>query len=71
MVLIINVEEAYGHCAKAILRGKIWEPDYRQNRKEKVVPSLASLMTHHRKAEQKVIDDIKEDIKQDLIDSMY
>ena len=45
MVVIINVEEAYGHCAKAILRGKIWEKNFRQSSAD--VPSLTELMTHH------------------------
>ena len=69
LVLIINVEEAYGHCAKAILRSKLWEPDSHRSPKE--VPSLADLMMHHRKISKETVERIDESIDRDLKDSMY
>ena len=69
MVVIITVQEAYGHCAKAINRGKLWEPDYRQSRKD--VPSLTELMTHHLALQEEEIKSIESTVIQDLKDSMY
>lgn len=69
MVLIINVEEAYGHCAKAILRGKVWENEYKKSRTE--VPTLGNLMTHHLKINEEAINKVNAAVKQDLKDSMY
>ena len=28
--IVVSVRQAYLHCAKALLRSKLWEPDYRQ-----------------------------------------
>ena len=69
MVLIITVQEAYGHCAKAINRGKLWSPDYRQSRTD--VPSLTELMTHHLELQKEEINRIESTVVQDLKDSMY
>ena len=69
LVQIISVTECYGHCAKAILRGKIWEDTHRVAPND--VPSLATLMYDHLPidvAEQKRIQDV---IEKDLRDSMY
>lgn len=32
--LLVHVREAYMHCAKAILRSKLWDPEIQQDRKE-------------------------------------
>ena len=69
MVVIVSVQEAYGHCAKAILRGKIWESDFKLSSAE--VPTLAELMTHHLKVKDEEFDRIDDTIKLDLKDSMY
>ncbi len=69
MVIIVEVEEAYGHCAKAIMRGKVWKDDYKKTAKE--APTLTQLMSNHLTLEQKQVDDIDATVKQDLIDSMY
>jgi len=69
LVLIVKVEEAYGHCAKAIMRSNLWDPNAQQSPAD--VPSLADLMMHHRKISTEAAKDIDETIKQDLKDSMY
>ncbi len=69
LVLIVQVEEAYGHCAKAILRAKLW--DQSAQRKPADVPSLADLMMHHRQISKKEIDRIDDTITQDIKNSMY
>ena len=69
VALIVHVEEAYGHCAKAILRSKLWDPTAQPP--QDTVPTLGQLMSHHRKISTAEIADINSAIKQDLRDSMY
>jgi uncharacterized protein len=38
----VAVREAYLHCAKALMRSKLWEDDYRIDRKE--LPSYAQML---------------------------
>ena len=42
MVIEVRVQEAYLHCAKALKRSKLWEPDYRQDRTQ--MPSIARMI---------------------------
>lgn len=69
MVIIVEVEEAYGHCAKAIIRGKVWKDDYKKSSKE--APTLTDLMSSHLSLEKEQVNKINEAVAQDLIDSMY
>ena len=68
-MLIIDVEEAYGHCAKAIMRSKLWDPKTQLSPKE--VPTLADLMMHHRNMSKDEVAHIDETISDDLKNSMY
>jgi PPOX class probable FMN-dependent enzyme len=40
--ILITVEEVFLHCAKALKRSKLWEPDYRQDRTQ--MPSIARMI---------------------------
>jgi PPOX class probable FMN-dependent enzyme len=40
--ILIAVEEVFMHCAKALKRSKLWEPDYRQDRSQ--MPSIARII---------------------------
>ena len=41
-VLRIQVKEAYLHCAKALMRARLWEPDARIDRRD--LPSIAEMI---------------------------
>lgn len=41
-VLRIRVKEAYLHCAKALMRARLWEPDARIDRRD--LPSIAEMI---------------------------
>ncbi len=69
MIIIVTVQEAYGHCAKAILRGKIWREDFMLTGAD--VPSLPEMMTHHLAIKAAEVDRIESNVIQDLKDSMY
>ena len=40
--ILIDVEEVFMHCAKALKRSKLWEQDYRQDRSQ--MPSIARII---------------------------
>ncbi|NQZ33786.1 MAG: pyridoxamine 5'-phosphate oxidase family protein [Oceanospirillaceae bacterium] len=41
-VIIIDIEDVYLHCAKAIMRSKLWHPESLQNRS--VLPSMSRMI---------------------------
>jgi len=40
--ILVSVDEVFLHCAKALKRSKLWEPDYRQDRT--AMPSIARII---------------------------
>ena len=40
--ILITVEEVFMHCAKALKRSRLWQPDYRQDRAQ--LPSIARII---------------------------
>ena len=42
LVVKIDVKTVYFHCAKAIMRGKLWQEDHRVERS--ILPSFAQIM---------------------------
>lgn len=40
--ILVSVEEVFLHCAKALKRSKLWEPDHRQDRAQ--MPSIARII---------------------------
>jgi PPOX class probable FMN-dependent enzyme len=67
--LLIQVDEAYGHCSKAIRRSGIWASETQIDRKE--APSLADLMSAHQSYGQEVLDDMDDRIERDIKTNMY
>ena len=59
----VTVREAYLHCAKALMRSKLWEDDYRVERTE--LPTYAQMLK-----DQDVTTDSVEDL-QKAIDESY
>ena len=49
--LIIHVKEAYIHCAKAILRSKIWGEDNKLDRKEFAATKIIAAHTNRSQAD--------------------
>ena len=44
-VLLIHVDKAFMHCAKALMRGRVWDPDARVPRDS--FPSMGEIMRAH------------------------
>jgi len=67
--LLVQVEEAYGHCSKAIRRSGIWDSETQIDRKG--APSLKELMSAHQNYDQDVLDDMGVRIERDIKTNMY
>lgn len=67
--LLIEIEEAYGHCSKAIRRSGLWAEDTKIDRK--IAPSLADMMSAHQNYDQETLDDMDGRIERDIQKNMY
>jgi predicted pyridoxine 5'-phosphate oxidase superfamily flavin-nucleotide-binding protein len=47
LILRIDVDEAFIHCPKALMRAKLWNPDVRVARDR--LPSIAEIIADHMK----------------------
>ncbi|WP_395355526.1 pyridoxamine 5'-phosphate oxidase family protein [Vibrio sp. D3] len=54
VVIKIVIESMYFHCAKAVMRGKLWSDDYKVNRS--ILPSLAQIFKEQQKLENKALN---------------
>ena len=45
LALVVEVEEAFIHCGKALRRGRVWDPDAQVDRS--IYPSVAEVMYDH------------------------
>jgi len=67
LAIVVQVQEAFGHCSKAFRRSKLWEKDYVPKAD---VPTLAEMMAAHLEAkpeERKMLEDaIARDAKENL-----
>lgn len=50
LVIEVNVKEAYLHCAKALMRSRLWDPASRQART--VLPTMGQMLNDHTGATQ-------------------
>jgi len=67
--LLIEIDEAYGHCSKAIRRAGIWDSETHIDRR--TAPSLKELMSAHQNYDQEVLDDMEGRIERDIRKNMY
>ncbi|NBZ86226.1 pyridoxamine 5'-phosphate oxidase family protein [Stagnihabitans tardus] len=72
VAIVVTIEEAFLHCAKAFRRSRLWDPEARQDRRE--MPSLVKMILDQTTgapedaAEQKRLDD---QLEVDYRNSMY
>jgi len=67
IAIIVNVKEAFMHCAKCIIRSNLWRKI--DDAQERSVPSLAKALVDHGKLDityQELDDLIKDDEKTNL-----
>jgi PPOX class probable FMN-dependent enzyme len=68
LAIVVTVEEALGHCSKALRRSKLWQQDYVPENK---VPSLAELMSGHLQLDNDTTSMLKAAIDDDAHNNMY
>ena len=68
LVLLVEVEEAFMHCAKAIVRSNLWQPDLWPDTAE--VPSRAEAMVRHGRLDDSVTE-IQNIIDNDATQRLY
>ena len=66
--LLITVQEAFGHCSKALRRSKLWSTDYVA---KEGVPTLAEMMSGHLNLDREMSKELGEGIENDLQERMY
>jgi uncharacterized protein len=70
VAIIVRVREVFLHCAKALRRSRLWNPDQRQNRSE--MPSLIKMILDETtgapedEAMRKIDDDLEDDYRRTL-----
>ena len=67
--LLIEVDEAYAHCSKAIRRSGLWDKETPIDRKR--APSLSHMMTAHQSYSQEKLDELIGKIDRDIVKNMY
>jgi PPOX class probable FMN-dependent enzyme len=68
LVIVVTVEEAFGHCSKAFRRSKLWQPDYLP---QGDVPSLAEMMGGHLSLDSDTTQMLELAIEDDAKNNMY
>lgn len=68
LALVIDVEEAFMHCSKSMIRSRLWQPDHWPERKS--APTLADWVIATVDRPQ-TLDEVQEDHSQDEITRLY
>ncbi|MEM7743867.1 MAG: MSMEG_1061 family FMN-dependent PPOX-type flavoprotein [Pseudomonadota bacterium] len=73
MALIVTVEEAYLHCAKCMIRSKMWHPDHWPDTSD--VPSMGEVMVAHGKLVERGlvagVDEMQAMVDDDAVNKLY
>ncbi len=72
LAIVLQVEEAFLHCAKAFRRSKLWSPDALQDRRE--MPSLARMImdqTSDKAVSREEVEEADALVENDYRDNMY
>ncbi|MFK7762585.1 MAG: MSMEG_1061 family FMN-dependent PPOX-type flavoprotein [Roseobacter sp.] len=67
--LLVEVEEAYGHCSKAIRRSGLWDEQTKIERSE--APSLCEMMSAHLHCSKEALEEIQSRIVRDVRNNIY
>ena len=68
LCIVVDVEEAFGHCSKAFRRAKLWEDDYRPTGH---VPTLAEMMGDHLELDADTTTMLEGAIEDDAVNNLY
>ncbi|MCB0995324.1 MAG: pyridoxamine 5'-phosphate oxidase family protein [Acidimicrobiales bacterium] len=69
LAIVVDVEEAFLHCGKALIRSKLWDDDNRIDRTE--VPSLARMLADQLALDDAVVAASEEYLAEDYRSGLY
>ncbi|MEX1107815.1 MAG: pyridoxamine 5'-phosphate oxidase family protein [Dongiaceae bacterium] len=73
VMIRVDVEEAFLHCAKALKRSKLWDPSVQVDRK--TMPSLARMILeqieHNKCADEAFLSEVDREIEDDYKQNLY
>lgn len=67
--ICVEVEECFIHCAKAMKRSGLWEPESWSKKEE--LPSAAKILLEHTKLTKVSEEELKKDLEEDYKDNLY
>jgi uncharacterized protein len=69
--ILIRIEEVFIHCAKALRRSRLWQDDYRQDRKQ--MPSIAAIILDQVNAmpDAMTMKEVDEGVERDYRTGLY
>jgi PPOX class probable FMN-dependent enzyme len=67
--IVVEVEEAFIHCAKAFIRSNIWKPSTWPERSS--LPSMAEMLKDHAQLGDMTIETIEESLKESYSKKLY
>ena len=68
MIVLVDIDEVYMHCAKSIIRSKLWDNESQIDRK--TFPSLGEIFADQIGGDLKA-EDVNKDIKSKYKDQLY
>jgi PPOX class probable FMN-dependent enzyme len=69
LVIVVDVQEAFLHCAKAFKRSLLWDPDSQIDRKE--LASLAKMVMDHTGQDTCTLDEMEELVEESYKTTLY
>ncbi|MBM6619574.1 pyridoxamine 5'-phosphate oxidase family protein [Bacillus suaedaesalsae] len=66
--IIVKIEEIYIHCAKALIRSKLWSSETWPNRKE--LPTMATIVKAHAELKESTVE-IEESLQESYTTRLY
>ena len=69
LVIVVTVREAFLHCGKALKRARLWEEDYRVDKKS--LPSLGRMIVEQTKPAKLTVEQAEARIAESYVSGLY
>ena len=69
LAIVVDVQEVFIHCTKALVRSKLWSDEYRVDRNE--LPSLAEILRDHAGLANCNVDELQKEIDERVATTLH
>ena len=69
LAIVVDVQEVFIHCTKALVRSKLWLDEYRVDRNE--LPSLAEILRDHAGLTNCNVDELQKEIEERVATTLH